>query len=57
MGVGVLLDMSCHLTEIKLEESLIMNEGASLLARALGKNALPNLTRLFIYNGGIGDDR
>jgi Ran GTPase-activating protein (RanGAP) involved in mRNA processing and transport len=48
-GVGVLLEMmehSNHITDLELERNLIGDEGAMLLARSLGNNALPNLTRL-----------
>jgi Ran GTPase-activating protein (RanGAP) involved in mRNA processing and transport len=59
-GVGMLLDAmeqsSHHITDIDLRSNSIENEGASLLARALGKNALPNLTRLSLSYCGIGDD-
>jgi Ran GTPase-activating protein (RanGAP) involved in mRNA processing and transport len=48
--VGVLLDTmeqnSHHITDLDLRSNLIGNEGASLLARALENNALPNLARL-----------
>jgi hypothetical protein len=53
-GLGVLLDTSHHITDLELFR--IRNEGASLLARCLGKNALPNLTRLGLRHCGIGDD-
>jgi Ran GTPase-activating protein (RanGAP) involved in mRNA processing and transport len=56
-GVGVLLDMmeqSCYITDLDLRHDPIC-EGASLLARALGNNTLPNLTRLSLQNCGIGD--
>jgi Ran GTPase-activating protein (RanGAP) involved in mRNA processing and transport len=58
-GVGVLLDTmehSCHITDLDLENNRIGNEGASLLARSLGNNALPNLTRLSLSYCGIGND-
>jgi Ran GTPase-activating protein (RanGAP) involved in mRNA processing and transport len=59
-GVGVLLETmeqsSHHITDLELEYNHIGNEGASLLARSLGNNALPNLTRLSLYHCGIGDD-
>jgi Leucine-rich repeat (LRR) protein len=57
-SVGVLLETMEHssqITDLDLECN-IGNEGASLLARSLGNNALPNLTRLYLYNCGIGDD-
>jgi Ran GTPase-activating protein (RanGAP) involved in mRNA processing and transport len=58
-GVGVLLETmeQCSLAaDIDLHRNPIGNEGASLLARSLGNNALPNLTRLSISSCGIGDD-
>jgi hypothetical protein len=58
-GVGVLLDTmenSRHITDLDLRYNTIGNEGASFLARALGNNALPNLTRLSLSYCGIGDD-
>jgi Ran GTPase-activating protein (RanGAP) involved in mRNA processing and transport len=53
-GVGVLLETSFHITDLDLRNNPIGNEGASLLARALGNNALPNLTRLSLC--GVRDD-
>jgi hypothetical protein len=58
-GVGVLLEtmeQRSLVTDLDLENNTIRNEGASLLARALGNNALPNLTRLSLSYCGIGDD-
>jgi Ran GTPase-activating protein (RanGAP) involved in mRNA processing and transport len=59
-GVGVLLDMmehSCHITDLDLEHNdMIGSEGASLLARSLGNNALPKLTRISLIGCRIGDD-
>jgi hypothetical protein len=59
-GVGVLLETmehsSQHITILDLENNHIGNEGASLLARALGNNALPNLRRLSLGYCDIGDD-
>jgi hypothetical protein len=60
-GVGVLLETmeqnSNRITDLDLEGNEdIGNEGASLLARSLGNNALPNLTRLSLFRCGIGDD-
>jgi Leucine-rich repeat (LRR) protein len=57
-GVGVLLERMEHrqLSDLDLQRNRIGNEGASLLARSLGNNALPNLTRLSLYNCGIADD-
>jgi Ran GTPase-activating protein (RanGAP) involved in mRNA processing and transport len=50
MGVGVLLETmgQSHprITELELEQNSIGNEGAGLLARSLGNNALPNLACL-----------
>jgi hypothetical protein len=47
---------SHHITDLGFQHNPIGNEGASLLARALGKNALPSLSRLSLSNIGIGDD-
>jgi Ran GTPase-activating protein (RanGAP) involved in mRNA processing and transport len=60
-GVGVLLEAmghnSNHITDLDLGYNrLVGNDGASVLARYLGNNALPNLTRLSVYNCGIDDD-
>jgi Ran GTPase-activating protein (RanGAP) involved in mRNA processing and transport len=59
-GVGILLEAmeqsSHHIADLDLQRNLIGNEGASILALALGKNALPNLTRLSLSQCGIGDD-
>jgi Ran GTPase-activating protein (RanGAP) involved in mRNA processing and transport len=58
-GVAVLLDMmehSCHITDLDLGHNRIGNEGASLLTRSLGNNALPNLTRLSLSQCSIDDD-
>jgi Ran GTPase-activating protein (RanGAP) involved in mRNA processing and transport len=59
-GVGVLLETmeqsSHHITYLDLDRNRIGNEGASLLARSLGNNALPNLTRLSLSYCNIGDD-
>jgi hypothetical protein len=59
-GVGVLLDTmeqnSHHITDLELQHNPIGDEGASLLARSLGKNALPSLTRLSLTECSIGDD-
>jgi Ran GTPase-activating protein (RanGAP) involved in mRNA processing and transport len=59
-GVGVLLEMmeqsSHHITDLDLQYNPIWNEGATLLARSLGNNALPNLTRLSLSYCGIADD-
>jgi Ran GTPase-activating protein (RanGAP) involved in mRNA processing and transport len=52
-GVSVLLDameQSSHITDLDLRSNPhIGNEGASRLARTLGNNALPNLTRLSLF--------
>jgi hypothetical protein len=53
-GVGVLLETSFHITDLDLQRNIIGNEGASLLGRSLGINALPNLTRLSLSDCGIG---
>jgi Ran GTPase-activating protein (RanGAP) involved in mRNA processing and transport len=59
-GVGVLLETmeqsSKSITDLELRFNTIGNRGASLLARSLGNNALPNLTRLSLFQCGIGDD-
>jgi hypothetical protein len=59
-GVGVLLETmehnSHHITDFDLHYNHIENEGASLLARSLRNNALPNLTRLVLSQCGIFDD-
>jgi Ran GTPase-activating protein (RanGAP) involved in mRNA processing and transport len=59
-GVGVLVETmeqsSHHITELDLQGNSIGNKGASLLARSLGNNALPSLTRVSLYDCGIGDD-
>jgi Ran GTPase-activating protein (RanGAP) involved in mRNA processing and transport len=59
-GVGVLLGTmernSHHITALELDGTLIGDEGASLIAVALGNNALPSLTRLFLSYCGIDDD-
>jgi Ran GTPase-activating protein (RanGAP) involved in mRNA processing and transport len=59
-GVGVLLEAmeqsSNCITDLDLPRNPIGNEGASLLARSLGNNALPNLTSLSLYYCSIGDD-
>jgi Ran GTPase-activating protein (RanGAP) involved in mRNA processing and transport len=59
-GVGVLLETmeqrSHHIMDLDLENNRIGNEGASLVARTLGNNALVNLTRLSLFICDIGDD-
>jgi Leucine-rich repeat (LRR) protein len=59
-GVGVILDtveQSCHhITDLDLKLNPIGDEGASLLARSLRNNTLPNLTRLSLEECEIGDD-
>jgi Ran GTPase-activating protein (RanGAP) involved in mRNA processing and transport len=59
-GLGVLLEMmeqsSNHITDLDLHGNPIGNGGATLIARALRNNALPNLTRLSLFACGIGDD-
>jgi hypothetical protein len=47
---------SCHITDLNLQGNPIGTMGAGLLARALGKNALPKLTRLSLPFCDIGDD-
>jgi hypothetical protein len=57
-GIGVLVEtmqQSSHcITDIDLRRNPIGHEGASILARSLGNNALPNLTRLSLICCGIG---
>jgi Ran GTPase-activating protein (RanGAP) involved in mRNA processing and transport len=56
-GVSVLLEsmeQSSHITDLDLHRNPIGSEGASLLARPLGNNALPNLTHLCLSL--CGDD-
>jgi Ran GTPase-activating protein (RanGAP) involved in mRNA processing and transport len=59
-GAGVLLETmeqsSNYITDLELQLNPIENEGASLLARSLGNNALPNLTCLYLSDCGIDDD-
>jgi hypothetical protein len=59
-GIGVLVEMmeqnSHHITDLDLRHNPIGIEGASLIARSLGNNALPNLTRLSLYNCVFSDD-
>jgi hypothetical protein len=50
------MEQSSHITDLDLRNNHIGNEGASLVARSLGNNALPNLTRLYLYNCYVGDD-
>jgi Ran GTPase-activating protein (RanGAP) involved in mRNA processing and transport len=59
-GIGVLLEtmeQRSLATGLDLDRNPnIENKGASLIARSLGNNALPNLTRLSLSNCGIGVD-
>jgi Ran GTPase-activating protein (RanGAP) involved in mRNA processing and transport len=59
-GIGVLLDTteqsSNHITDLDLRLNHVSEEGAILLARSLGNNALPNLTRLTLSSCGTQDD-
>jgi hypothetical protein len=58
-GVGALLGMmeqSCQITELELRHNHIGNEGASLLAKALESNSLPNLKHLSLSYCSIDDD-
>jgi hypothetical protein len=58
-GVGLLLETmeyNCHITDLDLRYNPIRDEGASLLARYLGNNTLPNLTSLSLFNCRIHDD-
>jgi hypothetical protein len=54
-GVRMLLYKSHQITDLNLELNPIENRGATLLAVALGKNALPNLTRLSLSYCEIDD--
>jgi Ran GTPase-activating protein (RanGAP) involved in mRNA processing and transport len=45
-----------HVMDLDLRHNSIENEGASLLARSLRNNALPNLKRLSLSGCGIRDD-
>jgi Ran GTPase-activating protein (RanGAP) involved in mRNA processing and transport len=47
---------SHNITDLDLRDNHIGNEGASLLARSLGSNVLPKVTRLYISHCVIGDD-
>jgi hypothetical protein len=53
-GVGFLLDTSCRITDLELDQNRIGNEGASLLARSLENNACQ--TSHASFPCGIGDD-
>jgi Ran GTPase-activating protein (RanGAP) involved in mRNA processing and transport len=59
-GVGMLLETmehnSHHITDLDLRHNPIGNEGAILLARSLGNNALTNLTRLSLAYCNVRDD-
>jgi Ran GTPase-activating protein (RanGAP) involved in mRNA processing and transport len=59
-SVGVLLETmehNSHITDLDLQNNPIGDEGASLLARSLGNNALPKLTRLSLYQcHRVGND-
>jgi Leucine-rich repeat (LRR) protein len=57
-GVRVLLEtmeQSSHITDLDLRHNYIWNERSTLLARSLGSNALPSLTRLSLYSCDIGN--
>jgi Ran GTPase-activating protein (RanGAP) involved in mRNA processing and transport len=59
--VGALLERmehsnNHHITDLDLQRNSIGNEGARFIARPLRNNALPNLTRLSLYNCDIGND-
>jgi hypothetical protein len=59
-GAGVLLEAMehsrHHITDLDLSRNPIRNEGTSLLARSLGNNALPNLTRLSLSDCEFDED-
>jgi hypothetical protein len=46
---------SNHITDLDFQRNLVADDGASLLARSLRSNALPNLTHLSLSNCGIQD--
>jgi hypothetical protein len=48
------MEQNSHITDLESSNNPIGNEGASLLARSLGNNALPNLKRSLLVS--IGDD-
>jgi hypothetical protein len=49
--------LSHHITDLDLQcNQRIGDDGASLLARSLGSNALPKLTHLSLFRCGIDDD-
>jgi hypothetical protein len=50
------MEQNSHITGLDVRYNPIRNEGASLLARTLGNNALPNLIRLCLSDCGIKDD-
>jgi hypothetical protein len=59
MGVGVLLEtmeQRSLVTDLDLKNNPLGNEGFSLLARAFGNNALPNLTHLSLSQCCISDE-
>jgi Ran GTPase-activating protein (RanGAP) involved in mRNA processing and transport len=58
-GIGVLAEtmkQSHPIKDLDLQRNYFGDGGAILLARSLGKNVLPDLTRLSLHNCGIGDD-
>jgi hypothetical protein len=55
-GVSVLLGTGGQITDLNLKNNPIGNEGASLLARSLENNTLPNLSRLTLSFCRIGGD-
>jgi hypothetical protein len=50
------MEQSSLAVDLDLQYNRIGNEGASLLARSFGNNALPNLARLSLSQCNIGDD-
>jgi hypothetical protein len=59
LRVGDMMEHSCRITDLDLDlqrNHIIGNEGASLLARSLRNNALPNLTRLSLVECRVGDN-
>jgi Ran GTPase-activating protein (RanGAP) involved in mRNA processing and transport len=55
--INAMMEYDSRITELGLcADHGVGNEAASFLAGALGRNALPHLTRLLLCNSGIGDD-
>jgi Ran GTPase-activating protein (RanGAP) involved in mRNA processing and transport len=60
VGVRVLVDDNAEavetLAKLYLAYNPVKNEGATILANALGRNDMPDLTRLYLQRCGIEDD-